>query len=771
MNPDAAAHSACSLFALAARGGGGDGPALGVLGSLAAAVYTCDAQGRIGFFNEAAAELWGRRPEVGKDLWCGSWRIYTPEGTPLPAEECPMAVALREGRSVRGVEIVVERPDGVRRHVLPHPDPIRDASGRVVGSVNLLVDVTEEREADRAGSLLAAIVDSSEDAIISKSLEGRITSWNAGARRIFGYEPEEVVGRSITVLIPGERPAEEESILMRLRRGERIEPFETVRVAKDGRRIDVSLTVSPVRDGRGRIIGASKIARDITQQKRAAEALARSERDLADFFDNAPVGLHWVDARGTILRANKAELAMLGYGAGEYVGRCIGEFHEDQGALRELLDRLGRGEDVVEFPARMRRKDGAVLHVRISSNGRWEGGRLAHTRCFTRDVTAEVEAREALKRQQEELEKAVARRAAELEESHQRLRIAERMASLGTLSAGLGHDMGNLLLPVRVSLEALAAADLPEELRRDVERIRTSTRYLQQLANGLRMMALDPQGTRGSEPLDLGAWWQDAAAVVQNTLPRGVALRAEFGEGLWVGIARPALTQVVFNLAQNAGEALRGRADGVLRISAWRDEGGEGEGGRGEGRVLLRVADNGPGMSREVLARCMEPFFTTKTRGISTGLGLVLVAGTVREVGGTMRIESTPGEGTAFILDLPAAAAPAAERSPAAGPVRRAGVDIRDTRLRALVAAELRRLGFEVVAEVEGSALEVAVLDGSRPLSREQLRARHIVHLGEANGLTQKVDAIGASPSLTAIRSALRLAAVEGAAPGGGVPA
>ncbi|HEV3262608.1 MAG TPA: histidine kinase [Gemmataceae bacterium] len=119
-----------------------------LLFALPAAVYTTDREGRITLFNDQAAQLWGRRPEIGKDLWCGSWRIFRPDGTPLPHEQCPMAVALHQGRSVRGQEIVVERPDGTRLCVLPHPEPLRDAAGEVVGAVNMLVDITHRKCAE-----------------------------------------------------------------------------------------------------------------------------------------------------------------------------------------------------------------------------------------------------------------------------------------------------------------------------------------------------------------------------------------------------------------------------------------------------------------------------------------------------------------------------------------------------------------------------------------------------------------------------------------------
>src|SRR5439155_10405729 len=239
-----------------------------LLEALPAAIYTTDAAGRITFFNQAVVELSGRTPRLGIDEWCVTWRLYWPDGRPLPHDECPMAMALKEGREVRGVEAIAERPDGTRVRFMPYPTPLRDPSGRLVGAINLLMDMTERHDADLESARLAAIVVSSDDAIISKTIEGRITSWNAGATRIFGYEASEMIGQPILRLIPPELHHEEKEILARLQRGERIEHYETVPVAKDGRRVDVSLTVSPLRDRSGKVVGASKVGRDITERKR-----------------------------------------------------------------------------------------------------------------------------------------------------------------------------------------------------------------------------------------------------------------------------------------------------------------------------------------------------------------------------------------------------------------------------------------------------------------------------------------------------------------------
>ncbi len=238
-----------------------------LLEALPVALYMTDTEGHITFFNEAAAALWGNRPELGTK-WCGFWRLYHPDGRPMAHEDCPIAVTLREGRPVHGVEAIAERPDGRRVRFQPWPNLLTDESGKIVGAINLLVDVTDRREADIQLARLAAIVSTSNDAIVSKTLEGRITSWNAGATRIFGYTASEMIGQPITRIIPPELHGEEREILARLSRGEMIDHYETVRVAKDGRKIDISLTVSPLRDPLGTIIGASKVARDVTERRR-----------------------------------------------------------------------------------------------------------------------------------------------------------------------------------------------------------------------------------------------------------------------------------------------------------------------------------------------------------------------------------------------------------------------------------------------------------------------------------------------------------------------
>jgi len=250
-----------------------------VVDALPAAIYTTDPAGRITYYNEAAAVLWGCRPELGKSEWCGSWKLFWPDGRALPHDQCPMAMAVREQHAIRGMEAVAERPDGTRVPFLAFPVPIFNTSGVLIGAVNMLVDITERKHAEEAAQRLAAIVDTSDDAIVSKDLNAIITGWNKGAERIFGYTAEEIIGKSIRILIPQEFQEEENTILEQIRSGQRIEHYETVRRRKDGSLINISLSVSPVKNAHGTILGASKIARDITERKRTEAQISILARE------------------------------------------------------------------------------------------------------------------------------------------------------------------------------------------------------------------------------------------------------------------------------------------------------------------------------------------------------------------------------------------------------------------------------------------------------------------------------------------------------------
>jgi PAS domain S-box-containing protein len=231
------------------------------------AVYVCDRDGLVLRYNRRAAELWGRSPKLGDadERFCGSYRMFRPDGSLLPPHQCPMADVLRTGVSVREQEVHIERPNGSRGIALVDIEAVKDSRGNIVGAVNCFQDITDRKGIEEAAMRLAAIIESSDDAIVSKDLDG--------------YLAEEIIGKPITILIPPDCQKEEEAIMERVRRGQGVEHFETVRQRKHGGLIDVSLTISPVKNAQGKIIGASKIARNITGHKRNQAQIVNLARE------------------------------------------------------------------------------------------------------------------------------------------------------------------------------------------------------------------------------------------------------------------------------------------------------------------------------------------------------------------------------------------------------------------------------------------------------------------------------------------------------------
>ncbi len=353
--------------------------------------------GVIAWFNSRASELWGRVPVAGDtdERFCGAHQLYHPDGTHMAHCDTPVALAISTGASVHDEEVVIERADGSRVTVSVHIDPIRDTDGSIIGVINFFQDITERKQSERNNSLLAAIVGCSEDAIISKNLDGTITSWNKGAERIFGYSEEEAVGKNITLIIPQDRRDEEATILARLRRGERIDHFETGRVRKDGSPVDISLAVSPVKDAEGRVIGASKVARDITERKRVERATGL----LAAIVDSSEDAIISKSLDGLITSWNEGAERIFGYSAEEAVGQHISLIIPPDRRDEEvnILERLRRGERIEHFETVRASKDGRPVDVSLTiSPVKDAAGRVIGASKVARDITERKRIEQAL---------------------------------------------------------------------------------------------------------------------------------------------------------------------------------------------------------------------------------------------------------------------------------------------------------------------------------------------------------------------------------------
>ncbi|HYE03350.1 MAG TPA: PAS domain S-box protein [Phycisphaerales bacterium] len=502
-------------------------------------------------------------------------------------------------------------------------------------------------------------------------------------------------------------------------------------------------------------------------RQRTEEALREAELHFRETLENLELVAVMLDTEGRVTFCNEFLLRLTGYERDEVVGRDWIELFLPEAGRARARQALRRARDEEWMPAHneaeLLTRDGQTRVMSWNNTVlRDSFDRVIGVTSLGIDVTRQRWAERQLMAHKERLEELVAERTAALEASHQQLRLRERLASMGTLAAGLGHDISNLLLPVRCRLDSLADAALPDEARDHLEGIRHSIEYLQQLTGGLRMLSMDPGEARGHGVTDVRAWWKGVAPLLRTALRTEIRLVGDFPRTVpEVAITPHALTQAVLNLVTNSGDALTG--PGLVRV--WARQAEEG------GPVELGVTDDGPGMPEEVRRRAVEPFFTTKTRRLSTGLGLALVHGIVKHAGGSLDIRSVPGEGTEVVLRLPAVR-PSGRLDTADGASggQVAEVSLSDPRLAAFAVAMLGPLGFELGSVHNGrdGARGLLVTDGQRtPLERAHRfikggEDRRVIYVGAPDRRWKDLGAIIVDPAdgPGALRMALAQAAL-----------
>jgi PAS domain S-box-containing protein len=366
---------------------------------LPAAVYATDAQGRIQLYNSAAVALWGRTPDLGHDRWCGSHRLYRPDGKLLSSEKSPMAVAAQEGRSIQAEEIIVERPDGARRHVLAYPHPTHDGMGTVVGSINMLVDITERKLAENLIQEQAALLEQTHDAIFVRDLRGGITYWNQGAERLYGFTEREALGRPGPDLLKTSHPIGMEQIEDILE-GDGRWTGELIHTTRDGRQVTVESRLLLFRRADGRLL-VLECHHDITARKQTEAALRESEERLRLATQSGKLGIWDWDIPADRVTWSDSLYAMHGLRPDQFSGRVEGFeslVHPDdrvrvaaaiQAALHEGMP--------YELEFRTIRPDGEVVWLFTTAAVFREAGRPTRMVGATFDITARRRAEGALR--------------------------------------------------------------------------------------------------------------------------------------------------------------------------------------------------------------------------------------------------------------------------------------------------------------------------------------------------------------------------------------
>ncbi len=532
------------------------------------------------------------------------------------------------------------------------------------------------RDGAEASSRLAAIVTSSRDAIVGKTLEGVVTTWNAAAERIFGYTAEEMIGQPIFRLIPEDRHDAERDLLERLRRGESVEFEEAERIRKGGERIWISLSVSPVRDAEGRLVGAASIKRDITERRRAEAELRRHQDQLRLAHRAARIGTwHW-DVATRQLTWDDGLRQLYGVPSGETVTDLAGflarVFHEDrervEASFQQALQALGG----LAHEYRIVRPGGEVRWLAdLGQVGVDDAGRPIYITGICLDITE--------------------RRAAE-----ERLREAHRLQAAGQLAGGIAHEANNQMSVVLGAVHfLLRRKDLPEDAAADVGLIRRAAERTATITQ--QLLAFSRRQLLRLENVDLNELVLTAEPLLRRSLAENQELVIRTGRlpGL-VWADHNQLEQVLLNLVLNARDAMSD--GGQVTI----------ETGREENSAMLMVRDTGVGMDQQTLQRAFEPFFTTKEVGQGTGLGLSVVHGIVSQIGGKIEATSEPGRGSRFTLRLPIVAQshPIGEGKAAAAGAPPGGATVLvvedDEAVRRMTVRALSEAGYGTVEAVDG---------------------------------------------------------------------
>jgi PAS domain S-box-containing protein len=481
------------------------------LDALPVAIYLTDAKGRLTFFNKAAVEFSGHKPELGNDKWCVTLKLFHPDGSPMPHDTCPMAIAIKEERSIQGETAIAERPDGERIWFRAYPSPLRNENNQIVGGINMLVDITEEMDAEKK--------------------------------------------------------------------------------------------------------------------------LQQNERELDDFFENATVGLHWIGPDGIIKRVNQAELDLLGYTRGEYVGREISEFHVDQEVIDDILRRLKAGEKLHNYEARLRCKDGSIRHVLINSSVYEVDGNFIHTRCFTRDITERKRAEEQLRAVNETLEQRVEERTKSLLVYQDQLRsLATRLSKAEEkerhrLAAELHDNLGQILTLCKMKMASIQKNKLLDPKSPEIEElsdlINEAIRFSRELMSDLK-----PPPVFDKKEFRLVVEW-----MAEKMRKHGLKVALEddrrpkpLGEEIRT-ILQQSIRELLFNVVKYAD------VDEARVILTRNDD-----------QLQVIVADKGRGFNAD------ERKLVPVEEG---GFGLFNIKERIDMIGGTFRINSEPGRGTEAVLNVP----------------------------------------------------------------------------------------------------------------------
>jgi PAS domain S-box-containing protein len=535
-------------------------------------------------------------------------------------------------------------------------------------------ELSRDRREERL-EFQAQLLASVQHAVIAVAPSGTVTYWNEAAERLYGWREQDALGRQVTELIrTSESPEGSLRGLVSASQSEDVRETELLVQREHGAPFWARFSVHEMRDASGAQRGVILVSADATAAREAREALARSEQQFRTIIEHSPYGIYRSTLEGRFLSVNPALVRMLGYSSEEELLRAdLGrDLYTDPGERDRLIVKYSQATGWICEETTWRRRDRTPLPLRLTGRAvRDDAKRVIGFEMFVEDLT-------------------------EQQKTERQLRHAQRMEAVGRLVGGMAHDSNNILTAVLANADLIAAA-LPESapFHAELDDIRSSGRRGADLVR--KLLAFSRQEALAVKPTSLPPLLDETRSILARLLPESVAIELRLEKELpAVRADAGALYQILLNVATNARDAMP--EGGTLRIEA-----------RAEpdlGRVRLTMADTGTGMQPDVLERAFEPFFTTKPVGKGSGLGLSMVHGLMRQQGGSVEIESTPGQGTAVHLFLVAVAtediATAMPSSPARGGSETVLVVEDQADVRRLAKRVLERAGYTVLTAQDG---------------------------------------------------------------------
>lgn len=635
------------------------------------AMYTCDKDGVITFYNKAAVELWGRAPEPEKTRWCGSWKIYAADGTPLAFDRSPMALTIKEGLDKDNTHILTQRPDGSFRNLKVLPRPIFDEQGNLTGGHCTLIDITDSLGQGTQDAILSAIVESSNDAIISKDLNGIIRSWNESAEHIFGYTEAEAVGQSILMLIPPSKQHEEDLIISNIKNGKRIDHFETIRLGKHGREIAISLTISPIKNKEGVIVGASKIARDITEQVRSQRLIKKYTENLEALSEIAKGISEKLDVEIILQRVTDATTKITGAAFGAFFYNTINEQGEAfmlytlSGAPRSAFEHMGMPRNTAIFNPTfsgqgITRVDDITKDPRYGHNAPYHGmpkGHLPVVSYLSIPVISNSGAvigglffghPEAgiFTEDHEDIISSIASQAAiAIDNSKLFEEVKSLSAKKDEFIALASHELKTPLTSVKGYLQLLCKMQNNEMQQRFLNKSLQQVERLNALVEDMLNMSKIEAGKLvfNIETFDLRELVLDVTEAFSYTDASHLIIKDILKTPVFIDADRQRIEQVLINLIGNAIKYSPKAKEIIVKLHT-------------DGKsVTFSVQDFGIGLTAEQQQKVFTRFYRAEgNNGISgLGLGLYLTKQIIDRHAGNLQVDSEYGSGSEFHFTLP----------------------------------------------------------------------------------------------------------------------